>query len=155
MVYLGTGPTMVLGTDLVVATAPPGKAGSAAAMSETSSEFGLAIGIAILGVLGTGIYRADVADSIPAELAPGVADRARDTLEGANAATDGLPDQLGDTLLGAAREAFTNGLNTVAIICALIAAVLVVVAKAALRHVRRPHDESTPTADAGNSAQAS
>lgn len=146
LIYIGTGPIMVLGTDLVVATAPAQKAGSAAAMSETASEFGLAIGIAILGVVGTGIYRADVADSIPAQLPPGAADPARETLAGAHAASQHLPHPLGDALLGAAREAFTNGLNTVAFICALVAVALAVVAAASLRHVRAgAAHESTPT----------
>lgn len=43
IVYIGIGPLMALGTDLVVGSVPGEKAGSAAAMSETSMEFGLAL----------------------------------------------------------------------------------------------------------------
>jgi len=46
--YIGTGPTIVLGTDLVVASAPRVKAGAAPALSETSQEFGIALGVAML-----------------------------------------------------------------------------------------------------------
>lgn len=43
---------MALVTDLVVGAAPAEKAGSAAAVSETGMEFGLALGVAVIGTLG-------------------------------------------------------------------------------------------------------
>ncbi|CAM3949347.1 MFS transporter [Kibdelosporangium persicum] len=55
LVYLGIGPIMALGTELVIGTAPPEKAGSAAAMSETAMEFGIALGVGVLGVIGTAV----------------------------------------------------------------------------------------------------
>ncbi|ALG06162.1 MFS transporter [Kibdelosporangium phytohabitans] len=55
LLYLGVGPIMALGTDLVIGTAPPEKAGSAAAMSETAMEFGIALGVGVLGVIGTAV----------------------------------------------------------------------------------------------------
>ncbi|WP_344870593.1 MFS transporter [Allokutzneria multivorans] len=55
LVYLGVGPLMALGTDLVIGAAPPEKAGSAAAMSETAMEFGIALGVGVLGVVGTAV----------------------------------------------------------------------------------------------------
>jgi MFS transporter, DHA2 family, multidrug resistance protein len=51
VVYLGQGPVMALITDLVVGAAPPEKAGSAAAVSETGMEFGLALGVAVIGTV--------------------------------------------------------------------------------------------------------
>ncbi|CAG7658827.1 hypothetical protein PAECIP111802_07179 [Paenibacillus allorhizosphaerae] len=42
----------VLATDFIVGSAPPVRAGSASAMSETSSELGMALGGAILGADG-------------------------------------------------------------------------------------------------------
>src|SRR6266487_2072372 len=44
VINLGAGPLVSVGTDLVVGSAPPEKAGSAAAMNETSGEFGFALG---------------------------------------------------------------------------------------------------------------
>ncbi|WP_211337680.1 MFS transporter [Lentzea atacamensis] len=52
VIYLGQGPVMALSTDLIVGAAPEEKAGSAAALSETGMEFGLALGVAVIGTVG-------------------------------------------------------------------------------------------------------
>ncbi|GAA1935333.1 hypothetical protein GCM10009716_47950 [Streptomyces sodiiphilus] len=49
------------GTDLVVGAAPPEKADSASAMSDTVQELGLALGVAILGSLATAVCRSRIA----------------------------------------------------------------------------------------------
>lgn len=56
-IYLGLGAIAALGTDMVVGAAPASRSGSAAAMSETVQEFGLAAGVALLGSLATAVYR--------------------------------------------------------------------------------------------------
>ncbi|MGH3013545.1 MAG: MFS transporter, partial [Gaiellaceae bacterium] len=91
---LGLAPVFTLATDLVVGTAPPERAGSAAALSETSSELGGALGIATLGSIGTALYRAQVDDAVPAGVPPEEAEAARDTLGGGVSAADRLPDGL-------------------------------------------------------------
>lgn len=55
--YVGQGPIMALGTEMVVGAAAPEKAGSASALSETSIEFGLAFGVAVLGTVGMFVNR--------------------------------------------------------------------------------------------------
>ncbi len=65
VVALGVGPLFVLGTGLVVGSAPPEKAGSAASLSETSNVFGSFLGLAVLGSIGAAIYRRLVAGAIP------------------------------------------------------------------------------------------
>ncbi|MGY6654747.1 MFS transporter [Amycolatopsis sp. TRM77291] len=57
LIYLGLGPVMALSTEIVVGAAPPGRAGAASALSETSVEFGLALGVAVLGSVGTFVQR--------------------------------------------------------------------------------------------------
>jgi DHA2 family multidrug resistance protein-like MFS transporter len=52
---LGLSPVFTLGIDAIIAAAPAERAGAAAALSETGSELGGALGIAILGSLATGI----------------------------------------------------------------------------------------------------
>ncbi len=52
---LGLAPVFTLATDLIVGSAPPERAGAASAISETASELGGALGIAILGVIGTAV----------------------------------------------------------------------------------------------------
>ncbi|KGM33212.1 MFS transporter, partial [Inquilinus limosus] len=49
----GLSPVFTLTTDLIVGAAPPERAGSAAAISETGAEFGGALGIAVLGCVAT------------------------------------------------------------------------------------------------------
>jgi DHA2 family multidrug resistance protein-like MFS transporter len=53
---LGLAPVFTLATDLIVGAAPPERAGVAAAISETGSELGGALGIAILGSIATAAY---------------------------------------------------------------------------------------------------
>jgi DHA2 family multidrug resistance protein-like MFS transporter len=114
----GMGPQGVLCTEMVVGSVPPQKAGAASAMSETSGEFGIAMGIAVFGSIGTAVYRAQLPADAPAE--------ARESL--ANAATLG-----NHALLDAARAAFTSGLHTVAAVGATIVVVFAVVGMIALR----------------------
>ncbi|MFW6690352.1 hypothetical protein [Streptomyces sp. MAR4 CNX-425] len=47
LVNSGIGPVLALGTELVVGSAPREKAGAASAISETSSELGVALGVAL------------------------------------------------------------------------------------------------------------
>jgi MFS transporter, DHA2 family, multidrug resistance protein len=62
---LALAPVDTLATDLAVGAVPARRAGAASAISETSAEVGGALGIAILGVIGTAAYRGRVADAVP------------------------------------------------------------------------------------------
>src|SRR5262249_59577875 len=57
---LGLAPVFTLSNDVVIGSAPPERAGAAAGLSETGSELGGALGIALLGSLGAAIYRGRV-----------------------------------------------------------------------------------------------
>jgi len=108
------------------------KAGSASALSETGSEMGVALGVAILGSVVTLIYRHQVAGAIPGGSATAAA---RDSLVGATTTAAHLPGQLGATVLGAARDAYTAGFNVAALIGAIAAVILAVLAVVLLRHI--------------------
>jgi DHA2 family multidrug resistance protein-like MFS transporter len=127
----GMGPQGVVCTQMVVDSVPPRKAGAASAMSETSGEFGIAMGIAVFGSIGTAVYRGEV--TVPAEVPAAAAAEARESLAGAVHAASGLDDGLASTLLTSAREAFTSGLHTVAVISAVIIATFAVVGMVMLR----------------------
>ncbi|WP_433544443.1 MFS transporter (plasmid) [Streptomyces sp. CA-294286] len=135
LIYTGISPMMVLGTDLVVGTAPPERAGSAAAMSETGMEFGIALGIAGLGSVVTAVYRQDVGAALSPELPAASTDAATDTLAGADAVAAELSGPAGAELLEQAREAFTNGLNLASGIAAVVVAALAVGAVVLLRNI--------------------
>jgi DHA2 family multidrug resistance protein-like MFS transporter len=119
---LGMAPVFTLTTDIILGNAPPERAGSASAISETSSEFGGALGIAILGSIGTVIYRSRLAGSIPEGMPPNIAEAARGTLGGALAVVDQLPPPVGAEVLGTAREAFISALALIGGISAAVVA---------------------------------
>ena len=68
---LGLAPVYTLAADLMVGAAPAERAGAAAGVSETSSELGGALGIAVLGAVGTAVYRGEIADMLPSGVPPG------------------------------------------------------------------------------------
>jgi DHA2 family multidrug resistance protein-like MFS transporter len=131
---LGLAPVFTLATDMIIGSAPPEHAGVASAISETGSEFGGALGIAILGSLGTAVYRSGMADAVRYGVPREAVAAARDTLGGAVAIAAGLPDPLGGELLDTARTAFTQALELNALISAAIAIAMAIVAAALLRH---------------------
>jgi DHA2 family multidrug resistance protein-like MFS transporter len=119
---LGMAPVFTLATDLIVGTAPPERAGAAAAISETGSELGGALGIAILGSIGTAAYRGRISEALPEGLPAAAAAAARETLGGALAAAEGLPEPLGAALVRVSREAFAHSLEMAAAVSAIIVA---------------------------------
>ncbi|MFC5834038.1 MFS transporter [Nonomuraea insulae] len=98
---------MGVGNGIIMMAAPPEKAGSAASVTETSGEFGVAVGVAMLGSIGTAVYRGELPEHLQVEAA-------RESITAALTAAKDLPG-----LLDLARAAFTTGLNTVAAICAV------------------------------------
>jgi MFS transporter, DHA2 family, multidrug resistance protein len=132
---LGTAPLFTLTNDLIIGSAPPERAGAAAGISETAAEFGGALGIAVFGSIGVAIYRGAVAGDIPASVPPQAAEAARDTLGGALEVAAGLPDQLGSALVGAAGDAFTQGLHVAAAMSAVGSVALAMLAMTLLRRV--------------------
>jgi DHA2 family multidrug resistance protein-like MFS transporter len=122
---LGLAPLFTLAADLAVGSAPAERAGAASGISETSSELGGALGLAILGTVGTAVYRAQAADTIPA----GAPHDATDTLVGAVNVSHGLPPRAAASVLEPAREAFTHGLQVAATVSgALVVAAALLVA---------------------------
>ena len=67
---LGMAPVFTLTNDLIIGGAPPEQAGAASGISETASELGGALGIALLGSLATALFGAALArDTLPQALA--------------------------------------------------------------------------------------
>jgi DHA2 family multidrug resistance protein-like MFS transporter len=143
VIAVGLAPVITLATELIVGSAPPEQAGAATGISETSGELGGALGIAILGSIGTAVYRAEVADSVPSGIPAEAADAARDTLGGALTIAEALPGAAGDALVVAAQTAFVDALHFVAAVAAVGAIVTAIIAAAALRKVP-PRSEPAP-----------
>jgi DHA2 family multidrug resistance protein-like MFS transporter len=135
VISVGLAPVITLATELIVGSAPPEQAGAATGMSETSGELGGALGIAILGSIGTAIYRTEVAESLPSDVPAAAADAARDTLGGALAIAQTLPDAVGAALVEVAQIAFLDALHFVAIVATISAVLTAIVTAMALRSV--------------------
>jgi DHA2 family multidrug resistance protein-like MFS transporter len=137
---LGLGPVFILTTALVLGSAPAERAGAASATSETGSELGGALGIAILGSIGTAIYRVAIAQRVTLAVPAVAARAARETLGSAVAAAQHLPGDLGTSVSGAAREAFVQAFHAMAAVNVGIAVGLAIVAAVVLRKSRPQSD---------------
>jgi DHA2 family multidrug resistance protein-like MFS transporter len=124
---------MALTMNLVLGSAPPEKAGSAASISETSGEFGVALGVAALGSLGIVVYCNQLTGTAPTGVPTEAANAAHEGITAAVTAAGQLPGGLGTELLDAVRAAFTSGLNAVGGVGALIFVGLAILALTTLR----------------------
>lgn len=131
LIGLGVGVAETLTNDAIMTVAPPERAGSAAAVSETAYELGGALGIAVLGSVLTAAYRL----GLPA--VPGVdaaaLNAARETLGGAATASQELGGTAGAALMEAARTAFTDGIHLTSLLGAVIVCYAAVQAGVLLR----------------------
>jgi DHA2 family multidrug resistance protein-like MFS transporter len=125
----GYGPVFTLANDLIVASAPPERAGAASGISETATELGGALGVAVLGSIGSAVYRSEIANAVPPDIPTHAADAARDTLGGAIGASDQLPA----SVIDAAGQAFAQGLTLAAGISAAVMAALALLVAIYLR----------------------
>ncbi|MBM7790107.1 MFS transporter [Tenggerimyces flavus] len=125
---------------------PPDKAGSGASIVQTTNEFGLGLGVATLGTLGTAVYRINVERALGAVPAD-AATAARESIDRAVAAAAQLPAGQGADLLAAARDAFTSGLHKVGIVSAIFYTGSAVLAVWAFKHVRNSHGGDDTTKD--------
>ncbi|WP_062208743.1 MFS transporter [Streptomyces sp. NBRC 109706] len=103
---VGYGISFSLVAETAVAAVPSERAGSAAAIAETSNEIGNALGIALLGSLSVLIFRLQGPD-----------------LAGTFGETIDLPG-LAPVVIDQAKDAFVNGLRVVAVAASVLHAVL-------------------------------
>ncbi len=134
----GLTPVVTLTTDIVLTAAPAERAGAASALSETSSEFGGALGIAVIGSIVTAIYRSEIAATLPAGVPAELVEIALGTIGGAVSVAGQLPGAPGLELLGFARGAFAHAFGVTAALSAIIAVGVAVLAAALLRRVPAP-----------------
>jgi DHA2 family multidrug resistance protein-like MFS transporter len=105
---------VTLGNNLVLSAAPPAATGQASGTTQTLNELGGALGIAVLGSVGTALYRGQVDDAPTSGVSAGDAHAVHDTLAGAASVAGRLPA----SLLDAAQTAFTHGMSVVALVAA-------------------------------------
>lgn len=134
----GIGSVQALASTMVVATAPPEKAGSASGLFESSTEFGQALGAAILGSIGVAVYRSTLAAQLPPGVPPEDAAVAHETLGGALSVAAELPQAVGAALASVARDAYVDGMQIAAFAGAVIMLVMGILAFIKLREAQNP-----------------
>ncbi|WP_051860144.1 MULTISPECIES: MFS transporter [Streptomyces] len=122
---VGYGISFSLVAETAVAAVPAERAGSAAAIAETSNEIGNALGIALLGSLSVLVFRLQGPD-----------------LAGTFGETLGLPG-LAPAVIGQAKDAFVTGLQVVAVTAGLLHVALGLFT---LRRVPKVLDDEAPEA---------
>lgn len=135
LLTVGFGPLFVLATDIIIASSPPEKSGSAASLSETCGELGMALGIAIYGSVATAIYRNQI--EIPNQISFELAELARDTLAGAVSVVEQTQESISTVILIQARASFMNAWNIVGMIGGLLLIVLAILTFVFLREVKK------------------
>lgn len=126
---IGTAPVGAITTDIVMAAAPPERAGAASGISETSFEFGGAFGIAALGSVVTAVYRGTMAAEPLPDIPARALEAAQDTLGAAAEVAAQMGGAQGEHLLRTARQAFVHAFEVASVISALgvVAAALLAV----------------------------
>jgi DHA2 family multidrug resistance protein-like MFS transporter len=150
-VILGTGLGMsvalAITSDTLLATVPKTRAGSASAVSETASELGGALGLALLGSVVNAVYRARI--SVPSGITGHPAAQVRDSLPGAVEAAAALPADLAGEALAAARSAFVTAMHAELYCSVALALAGAVIAVATLGSVPKviPDEPGAPDAE--------
>ncbi|WP_076997739.1 MFS transporter [Variovorax sp. KK3] len=138
LLSLGLSFAFTLAVDMMVGTAPPERAGAASAISETSSELGGALGIAMLGSLVVAVYRHAMADAVLPGVPAAAQEAARASLGAVADIVTSLPAPAAAALLDSSRDAFAQAFRLTCSISAVIALATALLAAFMLRGVGRP-----------------
>lgn len=142
-VGIGVGAAIVLTmiTDLVVAVAPVETVGSVSALNQTFQEFGGALGIAVFGSIGAALYGHNLEQNVTPDIPRSTVEAAEETIGSAVQISHDLPAGAADALLHAARGAFADAMNGVALVGLAVALSAAVFTVSRLRHVASLPDE--------------
>jgi hypothetical protein len=126
----------------IVAALPASQQGVASAVNDAAREVGGALGIAVLGSVLNGVYRADVPSGLPGA-DPEMTHQAQDSLPAALAIAGRLGEP-GDAVAAVARDAFAHGMTVAYVasgaVLVLVAAVLAIAHRGAAPAVAGEED---------------
>ncbi|NUU20836.1 MAG: MFS transporter [Streptomycetaceae bacterium] len=143
---LGMGMAMTVTGDTILASVPKDRAGAASAISETATELGAALGMAVLGSILNAVYRGsvDVPAGVPQESHGAVEDSIGSALHVAGT----LPGDVAARVVDAARSAYVDGMHMALLTSAALALAAGLAALVLLRDVPKVLDD-----EAGGSAE--
>jgi DHA2 family multidrug resistance protein-like MFS transporter len=108
----------------------------------TAGEFGAALGVAVMGVIGATVYRTDI--RIPGGLPDSRSDAVHSSITEAVNTARHLPGGVATDLLQSARDAYTDGMHAVALVTAALYLGLAALAVAGLRQITPIGAQPTP-----------
>ncbi|MCP3426051.1 MFS transporter [Rothia sp. AR01] len=112
LIGAGVGVADTLTNDMIIAAAPKDRSAAAAGISETAYELGGALGIAVLGSLGTSFYRSRIDDDLAAQLPQEIVGPTKDTLAAAHASAEYLPSEVVPEFLRRVNDFFTQAMTS-------------------------------------------
>jgi DHA2 family multidrug resistance protein-like MFS transporter len=118
LLSLGIGAAETISNDVIISSVPAKKAGAASAISETAYELGAVLGTAVLGGILTAAYSAKVV--VPAGVSVADTVTATETLGGATAVAQQLPQSQSEQLLDSAQHAFGAGVGVTSVIAVVL-----------------------------------
>lgn len=143
LVGFGVGVALTLTSDLVVSSVDPKRAGAASAVSETTYELGAALGVAVVGSVVMGIFHHGLDTGV---LGDEQSRAAVETISGARAVADQLPDPEAGQFLVSATTAFVDGIAVAAVITSALLLVAAFVS-GRLRRLPATADRGAPAYD--------
>lgn len=133
----GCGLVVTLSTDMVMTSAPPDKAGTAAGVSETNTTLGASFGIALLGSIGMAVYRNSMAGITVNGIGQKTLSIAQTTLGAAVKVSDQLHNQAGRRLADLAQAAFIQSFRVTAGIAVIFILIITVVVAILFSRLKR------------------
>lgn len=134
LLSIGTAPGTAIIADLVVSSAPQERSGAASALSETTSEVGGALGIALLGSLATFVYRYELSRLVPSGIS---SDVVRGALRGIGAASRLAHNTADASLLASAQSAYAIAISVAFVAGAGILLLAAITSVVSFRNDRR------------------
>ncbi len=148
LIGAGVGLALAPSTESVLGSLPRDEAGVGSASSDTSMQFGGALGVAVLGTALNIRYQNVMAPLLAHRHIPAsVTTVILGSLGGALAVAERVPDKLGVTLAESARRAFVSGMDLGLIVAAVVVGVAGVVVLAVLPNRPPPPEPSPETSE--------
>lgn len=122
---LGCGLVVTLGIDTIVSVAPEEQAGAVSGISESSTTFGAAFGVAILGSIGTAIYHTKM--SVYSEHIADLPVDAANTLGSALVSAKLLAPSKAAALVETARHSFIDSFRAATIVAAILVLLMTII----------------------------
>lgn len=132
----GASPILILGTGIIIGSAPPEKAGTVGSIAETSNQLGVALGIAILGSIGAWTYRTQIVKHFPGSSTNQLIVSIGESITGATSVANALDASNKVSLLLYAKQSFVTGFHVVAAIGAIVFLGLTFITAKGLRLVK-------------------